>query len=123
MTFRTGRQRISVLGAGMVLAAGLVLAVALAGCGGGGGSQYAGTWESVEHYMGGQRMTELEGRTITLNADGTARTAMGAGKYEVRGGQILFTKDGNESPDITYTVDGDKLVVESPVAKIVYQKK
>ena len=90
---------------------------------GGESSSYAGTWVSVEHYLSGEREALLEGKTIEFNKDGTATTAMGEGTWVVEEDAILFTKEGSGDPDITYTIDGDTLVVETFIVKIVYEKQ
>jgi len=90
---------------------------------GGESSSYAGTWVSVEHYLSGEREASLEGMTIKFDKNGTATTAMGEGTWVVEEDAILFTKEGNADPDITYTIDGDTLVVETFIVKIVYEKQ
>ena len=90
---------------------------------GGESSSYAGTWVSVEHYLSGERDASLEGKTIEFNKDGTATTAIGKGTWVVEEDAIVFTKEGNADPDITYTINGDTLIVETFIVKIVYEKQ
>jgi len=89
-----------------------------------GGEEAAivGTWESVEHYIGGERVKDLEGMSINFFEDGTARTQMGSGTFTVEDELVFFTRDGNEDPDITYNIVGDQLVVESGIVEIFYEK-
>ena len=86
-------------------------------------SSCVGTWISVEHYVGGQRMKDLEGRSIVFNKDKTARTALGEGTYVVKDKAVLFTKKGASEPSLTYKIVDDTLVVDSGFAKIVYKRK
>ena len=98
---------------------GSILVLVSAGCG--RPNPVVGKWTSVEHSIGGEASKELVGATIEFRADGTAKTALGEGTYEVKGGDVLFkSKKGVE---VTYKLEGGKLTVSTAVVKIVYEKK
>lgn len=83
-------------------------------------SDVAGTWTTVEHYVSGELQKEISS-TVTLYPDGTATTQIGRGTFEIEDNTIHFISETGYK--LTFTIDGDKLIMESPAIKTVYKRE
>lgn len=83
-------------------------------------SDVAGTWITVEHYVSGELQKDISS-TVTLYPDGTAVTQIGRGTFDIDGDKIYFISENDYK--LTFTIDDDKLIMESPAIKTVFKRE
>ena len=108
-----------------IVALTLVLVMVLALCACGGGKTAAGTWKLTGMTQDGQDYSQylsMLGMEITmvLNDDGT-------GTMEAMGEKVDVTWDANgitsQGETISYTLDGDKLIMAQDGAEMIFTRQ